>query len=215
MNRPFKAEDIAQRAQQKLAMHLTDQQAQLLSVYAELLLKWNRIYNLTSIQKPEDVMDLHIVDSLSLVKYFDELAPGAQQVLDVGSGGGLPAIVLAVMRGDLNITMVDAVQKKVIFLRQCIAMMQLHNARAVHARIESIKDQMYDVVTSRAFAALQDMVQWTEAALKPQGVWLAMKGKYPQEEINALNKNIKVMHTQEVSMGDMNVQRWLLALKRE
>ncbi|MDO4936730.1 MAG: 16S rRNA (guanine(527)-N(7))-methyltransferase RsmG, partial [Sutterellaceae bacterium] len=130
------------------------------------------------------------MDSLSLVKNLDAVPTDIKRVLDVGSGGGLPAIPLAVMRPELSVSMVDAVQKKIIFLRQCIAVCRLPNAKAFHARIEKLDEEPFDVITSRAFASLSDMVSLTRNLLKPTGYWLAMKGRYPEDEIQALPDDI-------------------------
>lgn len=205
--------EIQKKSEEILGLEVPVQCAEKLALYAQLLLKWNASYNLTSIKNPEDVMTLHLMDSLSLVKNFDDLAGGRKTVLDVGSGGGLPAIPLAIMRPDLSVTMVDAVQKKVIFLRQCIALCKLTNARALHTRIEKLTGAGYGVVTSRAFASLEDMVSWTKHLLAPDGIWLAMKGKFPQEEIDALPPEIVVEKSQPVNIDQGQFERHLLVLK--
>lgn len=205
--------EIQKKSEEVLGLEVPLLCAEKLAQYAQLLLKWNASYNLTSIKNPEDVMTLHLMDSLSLVKSFDAMADGKKTVLDVGSGGGLPAIPLAIMRPDLSVTMVDAVQKKVIFLRQCIALCKLTNARALHTRIEKLTGVEYDVVTSRAFASLTDMVSWTKHLLAPDGIWLAMKGKFPQEEIDALPPDIVVEKSQPVNIDQGQFERHLLVLK--
>ncbi len=212
----FDSKEIRSRASEILDLDIPENAAEKLSVYAHLLLKWNKSYNLTSINVPEDVMTLHLMDSLSLVKRFDELMGESRKtVMDVGSGGGLPAIPLAVMRPDLSIEMVDAVQKKTIFLRQCIAMCRLGNAKVHHARIEKLKIDPVDVVTSRAFASLADMVNLTKDLLKPDGYWLAMKGKYPQDEINELPADVELVNFQKVDIGENRFERHLLVLRKK
>lgn len=212
MMQSLDAASIQKRAMELLAMELTEDQAQKLSRFADLLIKWNESYNLTSITSPKDVLDLHLVDSLALAKCSGDLLNGSKTVLDVGSGGGLPAIPLAIVRPELEITMVDAVQKKTIFQRQAISMLRLKNIKAEHTRVEQIKDRTFDVITSRAFASLSDMIHLTEHLLAPGGVWLAMKGKFPQEEVDALPQNVSISTV--FSVENMKVERHLIALKK-
>ncbi len=208
----FQPEAIRARVQELLSIELDEEEARLLSRFAELLLKWNATYNLTSITSSEEVIDLHLVDSLALVKYADKYLNGEKSVLDVGSGGGLPAIPLAIMRPELHITMVDAVQKKTIFQRQAIAMCRLKNIEAVHARVETIKNRQFDLVTSRAFSSLSEMIRLTEHLLAPEGLWIAMKGKFPEKEIEDLPKNVRVRETMEVK--NLNFERHLIVLEK-
>lgn len=212
MTQSLDAASIQKRAMELLAMELTEDQAQKLSRFADLLIKWNASYNLTSITSPKDVLDLHLVDSLALAKCRATLLNGSKTVLDVGSGGGLPAIPLAIVRPELEITMVDAVQKKTIFQRQAISMLRLKNIKAEHTRVEQIKDRTFDVITSRAFASLADMIHLTEHLLAPGGVWLAMKGKFPQEEVDALPQNVSISTV--FTVENMKVERHLIALKK-
>ena len=212
MMQSLDAASIQKRAMELLAMELTEDQAQKLSRFADLLIKWNESYNLTSITSPKDVLDLHLVDSLALAKCSGALLNGSKTVLDVGSGGGLPAIPLAIVRPELEITMVDAVQKKTIFQRQAISMLRLKNIKAEHTRVEQIKDRTFDVITSRAFASLSDMIHLTEHLLAPGGVWLAMKGKFPQEEVDALPQNVSISTV--FTVENMKVERHLIALKK-
>lgn len=212
MMQSLDAASIQKRAMELLAIELTEDQAQKLSRFADLLIKWNESYNLTSITSPKDVLDLHLVDSLALAKCSGDLLNGSKTVLDVGSGGGLPAIPLAIVRPELEITMVDAVQKKTIFQRQAISMLRLKNIKAEHTRVEQIKDRTFDVITSRAFASLSDMIHLTEHLLAPGGVWLAMKGKFPQEEVDALPQNVSISTV--FTVENMKVERHLIALKK-
>lgn len=212
MMQSLDAASIQKRAMELLAMELTEDQAQKLSRFADLLIKWNESYNLTSITSPKDVLDLHLVDSLALAKCSGDLLNGSKTVLDVGSGGGLPAIPLAIVRPELEITMVDAVQKKTIFQRQAISMLRLKNIKAEHTRVEQIKERTFDVITSRAFASLSDMIHLTEHLLAPGGVWLAMKGKFPQEEVDALPQNVSISTV--FTVENMKVERHLIALKK-
>ena len=182
MTLELNAEKIQARAGELLAMTLSEEEASRLARFAELLAKWNATYNLTSITRPEDVLDLHLMDSLAIV------------------------------RPQLEITMVDAVQKKTIFQRQAIALLRLTNIRALHARVEQIKNQCFDVITSRAFASLSDMVRLTAPLLSENGIWLAMKGKLPQDEIDALPENVAVEEI--IGIEKLNFDRHLIVLKK-
>ncbi len=205
---------VAERVAEEASLILTDDQAQKLAKFASLLLKWNKVYNLTSIKEPEEVVRLHLIDSLLLVEKFEEAGRGARKVLDVGSGGGLPAVPLAIMRPDIEVTMVDSVQKKVIFLRQAIAACRLmKNARAIHVRVEQITDQKFEVITSRAFASLEDMVNLTKGALASNGLWLAMKAKVPEEEIAKLPEGVCVEKVVQLGRENSEFERHLIILK--
>lgn len=211
----FKASEILEGVRDEISFSLTQKQAEILAIFASLLLKWNKAYNLTSIENPEDVVCLHIADSLTLVQHFDELAGNVRRVLDVGSGGGLPAVPLAVMRPDLEVTMVDAVQKKTIFQRQACVACKLNNARAVHARVETIQNEKFDVITSRAFASLKDMVELTRGLLAENGRWVAMKGKMPEQEIRELPEDVEVEKVIPLALGKGDITRVLLSIRRK
>lgn len=194
-----------------LGLDLTENQSVLLAKYADLLVKWNKRINLTRIESVGDVMELHLMDSLSLVRDLNSRT-GIRRVLDVGSGGGLPAVPLAIMRPDLTVTMVDAVNKKVVFLRQCIALLGLGNAKAVHARIEKLSDDPYDVITSRAFASLEDIVRLTRHLLAENGCWIAMKGRHPADEVQRLAPDIEVREVLPVELKGVDCQRHLVVM---
>ncbi len=211
----FDPVEIQQNSYAVLGLELTIDQANQLAKYANLLLKWNSSYNLTSIEQPSEVMTLHLMDSLSLVNNLDAVPTEIERVLDVGSGGGLPAIPLAIARPDLSVSMVDAVQKKIIFLRQCIAICRLRNVKAFHTRIEKLEEEPFDVITSRAFASLSDMVNLTKNLLKPTGYWLAMKGKYPEEEIKVLPDDIELVKVVPVDIANGKFERNLLILRKK
>ena len=205
--------DIKDRVLKVLDLEVSFNDCRKLAAYAELLLKWNTTYNLTSIENPNDVIDLHLIDSLSLVKFAANWFEGEKKVLDVGSGGGLPGIPLAIMQPNLKVTMVDAVQKKTIFQRQAIATCKLGNAVAIHGRIERLQDKDYNVITCRAFSSLKDMVALTRHLLKSDGVWVAMKGKWPVEEIAELPKDIELVDSIKISAFESKMQRHLIILK--
>lgn len=213
MSIEFTAAEIRDKVREEIALELTDDQAERLARFATLLLKWNKTYNLTSINSAEDVVRLHIADSLTLVQHFDEMVGAVKTVLDVGSGGGLPAIPLAIMRPDLSVTLVDAVQKKTIFQRQACVACRLSNAKALHVRVETLGDQKYEVITSRAFASLKDMIELTRGLLAENGRWLAMKGKIPDDEIAELPDDVEIEKELPLTLENGKIDRVLIVLK--
>jgi 16S rRNA (guanine527-N7)-methyltransferase len=158
-----------------------------LQTYLGLLHKWNAVYNLTAIREPERMLLIHLADCLALLPH---LPARAARLLDVGSGGGLPGLVLAIMRPDLQVTLIDAVQKKAAFLTQVVATLRLPNARVLHSRVEDLRDaEGYDLIVCRAFAALELFVRLTQHLRRPGGGrWLAMKAHVPEREWQALQQ---------------------------
>ena len=156
-----------------LGLEASVDQVDQLMRFAGLLQKWNKVYNLTAIRRDDEILTHHLLDSAALVPFVKRLGPDAVNVLDVGSGGGLPSIPLAILRPDLRVTAVDAVSKKTAFLTQAAIELGLRNYSTRHARIERLSGQ-YDLITSRAFANLQDFVDLTRHLIKPDGLWLAM-----------------------------------------
>ena len=167
-----------------LRLALTDLQAQQLLGYLDLIQKWTKVYNLTAVRDPAEMLTHHLLDSLAAILPLDrqlqgrDLASGAVRLLDVGSGAGLPGIVIAICRPDIVVHCVDTVAKKAAFIQQVAVTLKLPNLRGLHARVESLTEP-YDVVSSRAFASLVDFINWSGGALAEQGVWMAMKGKHP------------------------------------
>ena len=191
------------------------QQAQLLH-YLQLLQKWNKVYNLTAVRHPDDMFHLHLLDCLAAMPLFAE-AIGQRQatrILDVGAGGGLPGVVLAICFPQVQVHCVDAVAKKMAFVQQVAASLPLPNLKAIHARVEHLPGQ-YDIVTSRAFASLHDFVNWTGSALAPQGLWLAMKGKHPQAEIDELPAHVRMFHVKHLQVPGLDAERCLVYLAPE
>ncbi len=181
--------------------------------YAELLQKWGRVYNLTSLLSDEDILTHHLLDSAAFVPYVARLMPQAKTLLDVGSGGGLPVIPLAIYRRDLRLQAVDAVAKKVAFLTQVGIELKLSHFSARHCRVEKLRGG-YDVITSRAFASLGDFISWTQHLLNPGGCWLAMKGAYPTDEIAELPEGVSVKDVFEVKVPLLNEQRHVVMLQK-
>lgn len=210
---PALAQGLASGAE-ALGLELNhEQQAQLLR-YLGLIEKWNRVYNLTAIRRPDEMLTHHLLDSLSVVPPLRRhLGGAAARVLDVGSGGGLPGVVLAVCVPEITVTCVDAVAKKATFVRQVAAELGLKNLKAEHARIEDLPAADAQVVSSRAFASLADMTSLTFKHLGPNGVWMAMKGKRPDEEIRALGPAVGVFHVEQLSVPGLDAERCLVWLQ--
>ncbi len=160
-------------------------QAEKLAAYIGLLTKWNRVYNLTAIRDPEQMRVQHVLDSLSLLPHLD--ADKVRSVIDVGTGGGTPGVILAIMRPDWQITLNDIVQKKIAFLTQVKSTLHLANIAVINGRVETLTSVSgYDAVTSRAFADLADFARWAGHLVAPQGAMYAMKGLQPDDEIARL-----------------------------
>lgn len=189
-------------------------QAQALVTFCETLLKWNATYNLTTITDASSVLTLHVADSLTLVPKVKEFAPAAKRVLDVGSGGGLPVVPLAVMRPDLSVSAVDTVKKKAVFLRQAGVMCRLRNFTVYNDRVEKLSLPPFDVITNRAFASLKDMTSWTEHLLAENGVWLAMKGKLTKDEMAGLDRQKYEVSPVPLSVPGAEVERHLVVIRR-
>lgn len=198
---------------QALGLALTDAQIQHLLDYAALIQKWNKVYNLTALRDPADMLTHHLLDSLTAIAPLRRHTQGQPvRVLDVGSGGGLPGVVLAICMPELNVSCVDTVAKKAAFVQQVAVSLKLPNLRGVHARVESLTDP-YQIICSRAFASLPDFVTWSRSALADGGVWMAMKGKHPQSEIDALPTDIQVFHVEPLKVPGLDVERCMVWIK--
>jgi 16S rRNA (guanine527-N7)-methyltransferase len=196
-----------------LGLALSDAQIQHLLAYAALIQKWNKVYNLTALRDPADMLTHHLLDSLTAIAPLSRHSQGQPiHVLDVGSGGGLPGVVLAICMPELNVTCVDTVAKKAAFVQQVAVSLKLPNLRGLHARVESLTDP-YQVICSRAFASLPDFVTWSRSALAEGGVWMAMKGKHPQGEIDALPDDVKVFHVEPLTVPVLDVERCMVWMR--
>ena len=192
---------------------MTDAQIQHLLDYAALIQKWNKVYNLTALRDPADMLTHHLLDSLTAIAPLRRHTQGQPiKVLDVGSGGGLPGVVLAICMPELNVSCVDTVAKKAAFVQQVAVSLKLPNLRGLHARVESLTDP-YQVICSRAFASLPDFVTWSRSALAEGGVWMAMKGKHPQSEIDALPTDVQVFHVEPLTVPGLDVERCMVWMK--
>lgn len=225
---PDRAADRArlESAASALGLALSQRQGDQLLAYRDLLLKWNAVYNLTAIRDADAAFGQHLVDCLAVVRPLDRVLEQrglgrheAARVLDVGTGGGLPGIVLGIVRPQWRIDCLDAVAKKVAFVRQAIAELGLRGVDAVHTRVESWSQRpqacaAYDVVISRAFASLADFVRSTAALPRPGGVWAAMKGRPPDDEIAALPPGVAVFHVEPLVLPGVDLQRCLVWIEK-
>lgn len=196
-----------------LALGLSDAQVSLLMDFLALLQKWNKVYNLTAVRDPAEMLTHHLLDSLAVIApLVRHTQGGAARVLDVGSGGGLPGVVIAICCPEMSVACVDAVAKKAAFVQQAAGVLGLSNLRGVHARVESITEP-YDVITSRAFATLADFTQWSAGSLGEDGVWMAMKGKHPTDEIAALPPSVAVFHVEQLTVPGLDAERCLIWMR--
>jgi 16S rRNA (guanine527-N7)-methyltransferase len=190
-----------------LGLNVPDSAQQKLLAFRDLLLKWNKTYNLTALRDPAQAISHHLLDSLAILPQLD-----GGNLLDVGSGGGLPGIPLAIARPELQICMVDTVQKKTTFLQQAVIELGLKNVTVNHARVEEMQGQ-YAQITSRAFAELGLFVSLTRHLLAPNGRWLAMKGIRPDDELKGLSADIVVEAIIPLTVPGLGAERHLIILK--
>ena len=196
-----------------LGVRLDDVQAGRLLDYLTLIDKWNRVYNLTAIRDPAEMLSHHVLDSLTVVAPLDRECPAATRLLDVGSGAGLPGVVLAVTRPQWQVTCIDAVAKKAAFIRQVAADIGLPNLAAVHGRVEKWQAPAFDVIASRAYASLADFTRQTRHLAGPATRWLAMKGRRPDGEIAELPNSIAMFHVEQTSIPGVEAERCLVWMK--
>lgn len=200
-----------------LGLDLSAQQAQSLADYLALIQKWTKVYNLTAVRDPEEMLTHHLFDSLSVIaplqRQLAEMgkAEGAK-LLDVGSGAGLPGVVIAICCSAVKVDCVDTVGKKAAFIQQVAVSLGLKNLRGVHARVESLSDG-YDVVSSRAFASLVDFTTWSRTAVESGGVWMGMKGKHPADELAALPASVAVFHVEQLTVPGLDAERCIVWMR--
>lgn len=204
---------ILERGIAELGLDLSAQQVGQLLDYLALLAKWNGVYNLTSVRDPVQMVTQHLLDSLAAVPAF----AGASSVLDVGAGGGLPGIVLAIARPQMKVALIDTVHKKTAFLTQVKAELGLSNVTVHTARVEQLQvPHKFDVITSRAFADLSDFVNWSGHLLEEGGQFIALKGVAPEDERERLPEPWKVSELRVLRVPGLNAERHLVFIaKRE
>lgn len=193
----------------QLGLTLPDNALSQLEHYMAALQKWNAAYNLTAIREPREIVIKHLLDSLSVLQHLR-----ANSLLDVGTGAGLPGLVLAIVKPDLQVDLLDSNSKKTRFLRQMVAELGLQNVRVHHARIEQANLPPQVQVVSRAFASLSDFDAGCRHLLAADGVLLAMKGQFPQTEIDELPTDIKVVEVIPLTVPFLDEARHLLVLSK-
>ncbi len=199
-----------------LGLSLGEEAQKQLLDYMALIQKWNKVYNLTALRDSQEILTHHLLDSLSAIGPLMQQTrslDGAFSFLDVGSGGGLPGVVIAICCPEVNVTCVDAVSKKAAFVQQVAASLKLGNLKGIHARVETLSGP-FDVIGSRAFASLPDFVNWSSGALADGGVWMAMKGKLPEEEMSALPPMVQVFHVEQLLVPGLNAERCMVWMKK-
>lgn len=203
--------DVLKKGANELKLELTEAQHGQLLDYLALLNKWNSVYNLTSVRDPLQMMTLHLLDSLAAVPAF----AGAANVLDVGAGGGLPGIVLAIARPDMQVSMIDTVHKKTAFLTQVKAQLGLANVTVYTMKVQELAvAQLFDVITSRAFADLSDFVNWSGHLLEQGGRFIALKGTAPADERERLPAPWLVTDLQPLRVPGLDAERHLVFIKK-
>ncbi len=207
-----------ERALPTLGLALDAAQVTMLMDYLALIQKWTKVYNLTAVRDPAEMLTHHLLDSLAVIVPLRrqlavmDLAGQRIRLLDVGSGAGLPGIVIAICCPEIAVDCVDTVAKKAAFIQQVAVTLRLPNLRGVHARVENLTDK-YSVVSSRAFASLADFTSWSAQALAEQGVWLGMKGKHPSDEMAALPSSVEVFHVEQLQVPGLDAERCIVWMR--
>jgi len=203
-------EQQLRRGIEAMSLEVSDQQQALLMDYLRLLEKWNKAFNLTAVRDPAQMVDRHLLDSLSILPYIK-----GPNCIDVGSGGGLPGIPVAIVRPDLNITLMDSNGKKSRFQFQAVTALKLTNVTVVNKRVEQYQpEQLFDQVMSRAFSSLQDMMHWTLHLGTENAEWLAMKGVYPEDELQHLPEGVTCKTVHRLDVAGADGERHLALLQR-
>jgi 16S rRNA (guanine527-N7)-methyltransferase len=203
-------EELLKAAAGANKLSLTEEQQRQLIQYLELIREWNRVYNLTTITHARDMVYLHLIDSLLVLPFLH-----GTRLLDVGSGAGLPGIPLAVVQPERQWVLMDKVAKKARFMTQAVAELGLKNVEVVQARCEEFHcEPGFDSILSRAFGTLGLFTETTQHLLAPNGIWLALKGKYPEDEVLALPTGIELVRNKRLDLKGMNVERHVMMLKR-
>ncbi|BCG62407.1 MAG: 16S rRNA (guanine527-N7)-methyltransferase [Methyloprofundus sp.] len=198
---------VLQEGVAELGIEATEQQIDLLLAFVKLIAKWNKAYNLSAIRKQEDMLHLHILDSLAVLPYVV-----GEKIIDVGTGAGLPGIPLAIFMPSVQFTLLDSNSKKTRFVQQSIMELDLKNVEIVHGRVEELgRVAEYDVVISRAFTSLHDMMGLTEYLLQPQGMLLAMKGQVPKLELEKIGKTYSV---ESIAVPGVDAERCLVRVNK-
>jgi 16S rRNA (guanine527-N7)-methyltransferase len=208
---------------ESLSLRLDEATQRRLLQYLRLIAHWSRVYNLTAVREPAAMLSQHLLDCLAIIPPLRRHLTGAAQpgrgmndgpsVLDVGSGAGLPGVVIAICEPDWHVTCVDTVAKKASFIRQVAGELGLSNLEARHDRVEAMRDATFDVVTSRAFASLADFAGLTRKRLQPGGCWVAMKAQLSESERNELPGDVQVFHVEPLRVPSLDAARCLVWMR--
>lgn len=188
-------------------IQITDHQKQQLIDFVKLLDKWNKAYNLTSVRDPEEMLVKHIMDSLVVSPYLD-----GTHFIDVGTGPGLPGIPLAIINPDKQFTLLDSLGKRITFIKNAVRELKLGNVTPVLSRVEEFQEQQFDGVLSRAFASLNDMIDWCYHLPNTSGRFYALKGQYQAEEVAEISKPVEVLDVFKLDVPDLVGERHLVVL---
>ncbi|GHE96254.1 16S rRNA (guanine(527)-N(7))-methyltransferase RsmG [Thalassotalea profundi] len=193
------------------SLKLTDKKISQLIQYVEMLIKWNKAYNLTSVRDPSDMLVKHIMDSLMVGQYIK-----GNRFIDVGTGPGLPGIPLAILYPEKEFTLLDSLGKRITFLRQVVFQLKLDNVSPALSRVEKfLPEQLFDGVLSRAFASLNDMVSWCKhLPANENGRFYALKGQYPESELSKLPDDIELVTSYSIVVPQLQGERHLIELKK-
>ena len=192
-----------------LGLSCSSQQVEQLLAYLEMLQRWNKAYNLTAIREPIQMVRLHLLDSLAIHPYVQ----GVKHIIDVGTGPGLPGIPLAILNPDINFTLLDSNGKKTRFLFQAINDLSLANAKEINHRVEKYQpEQSFDIVLSRAFSSISDMLTQCDHLVSDSGCFLAMKGKKPDSELSQITKDYKVVDLSQINVPQVDSERHLIKI---
>ena len=192
-----------------LGLSCSSQQIEQLLAYLEMLQRWNKAYNLTAIREPIQMVRLHLLDSLAIHPYVQ----GVKYIIDVGTGPGLPGIPLAILNPNINFTLLDSNGKKTRFLFQAINDLSLANAKEINHRVEKYQpEQSFDIVLSRAFSSISDMLTQCDHLVSDSGCFLAMKGKKPDSELSQITKDYKVVDLSHINVPQVDSERHLIKI---
>ena len=202
---------ILEAGMQQMEVEYSSKQRDMLLAYLQLLMTWNKAYNLTAIRDPGEMIRLHLLDSLAVLPHIS-----GKRLIDVGTGAGLPGIPLAIMCPERDFTLLDSNGKKTRFLFQARCDLGLSNLKEINSRVENHQPEVpYDAVLSRAFTSVADMVKKCSHLLSPEGLFLAMKGKFPQSELSEVGKDYKVNASHTLQVPGVDGERHLIVISRD
>lgn len=193
-----------------LSFEITKEQKQKLIGFVELIAKWNKAYNLTSVRSIDEMLIKHIFDSIVVAPFLAH-----NTYADVGTGPGLPGVPLAIMHPDKKFVLIDSLGKRVRFIKQAIYELKIENVEAIQARVETVNDKKVDAVLSRAFASIKDMIEWCEHLLVEDGQFLALKGQIHQLELDEIPSSFKVIAIEKLKVPNLDGERHLVSLTKK